>query len=806
MRSANSTKTTFLPAGIRDFLRRRGIEATGIAFALLALGLALALIRYDPADPSLNSAASGPVENWIGLPGAIVADLLLQTLGLAAVVLILLLLAWSWRILSKRGIRRFWMRLALVPFALLAASLAFATLGQPEGWPLKSGLGGFTGALLLQKIIALELPIGGDGFGPAILGTGGAALAFFLTLSALAFDRREWLTALRGTRILAHTLSHWGARAALALVGGLRRSGKSTHAFFRERIASRHFLQRQPTHPAPATAATATVRPTSVAPVPPEPAATAAESRIAPRPKSPAPGKRAKAEREPVFHLLGGEAFELPPLDLLQASPRVATAARNNEAALEQNARLLESVLDDFGVRGKITKVRPGPIVTLYELEPAPGTKTSRVIGLSDDIARSMSAVSVRIAVVPGQNVIGIELPNAEREMVYLRELLASSSFERNSAQGLTLVLGKDIGGAPIMVDLARMPHLLIAGTTGSGKSVAINTMILSLLYRLSPEQCRLILIDPKMLELSTYSDIPHLLHPVVTEPAKAVVALKWVVREMENRYRNMSKLGVRNIDNYNVRVAEAKKKGEVLTRTIQTGFDPETGKPVFEEQPIDLTPLPYIVVIVDEMADLMLIAGKDVEISIQRLSQMARAAGVHLIMATQRPSVDVVTGTIKANFPTRISFQVTSRIDSRTIIGDQGAEQLLGHGDMLLMTSGGRLTRIHGPFVSDKEVERVVAFLRQQRKPVYIEEITTAEDSFSPDLEGGGDDLYAQAVALIRRERKASTSFIQRHLQIGYNRAARIMDQLESDGLVSPANHVGKREVLIDNAGAVAS
>jgi S-DNA-T family DNA segregation ATPase FtsK/SpoIIIE len=434
-------------------------------------------------------------------------------------------------------------------------------------------------------------------------------------------------------------------------------------------------------------------------------------------------------------------------------------------------------------------------------LEPAPGTKTSRVISLADDIARSMSAVSVRVAVIPGRNVIGIELPNIGRETVYLRELLAGEGQPNT----LTLVLGKDIGGTPIIVDLARMPHLLIAGTTGSGKSVAINTMILSLLYRLSPSDCRFIMVDPKMLELSAYDGIPHLLSPVVTDPKKAVVALRWVVREMENRYRSMSKLGVRNIAGYNARLAEAKKKGEVLLRKVQTGFD-DDGKPVFEDQPLDLVALPFIVVVVDEMADLMLVAGKEIEWAVQRLAQMARAAGIHLIMATQRPSVDVITGTIKANFPTRISFQVTSKIDSRTILGEQGAEQLLGQGDMLYMAGGGRITRVHGPFVSDREVEEVVRFLKDQAQPEYIEEVTEEESEGMGALgaagggggEGGASDaLYDQAVALVARERKCSTSFIQRHLQIGYNRAARIVERMETEGVVSTANHVGKREVL---------
>ena len=457
-------------------------------------------------------------------------------------------------------------------------------------------------------------------------------------------------------------------------------------------------------------------------------------------------------------------------------------------------------MLQEFGVHGEIVKVRPGPVVTLYELEPAPGTKTSRVIGLSDDIARSMSALSVRIAVIPGRSVIGIELPNSRREAVYLRELLAAEALEK--AEGaLNLVLGKDIGGGPVIVDLARMPHLLIAGTTGSGKSVAINTMILSLLYRLTPDQCRIIMIDPKMLELSVYEGIPHLLAPVVTDPAKAVLALKWTVREMENRYRAMSQLSVRNIAGYNQRLAEAREKGESLSRTVQTGFDPESGQPIYEQQALDLAPLPFITVIVDEMADLMLVAGKEIEAAVQRLAQMARAAGIHLIMATQRPSVDVITGTIKANFPTRISFQVTSKIDSRTILGEQGAEQLLGQGDMLYMAPGGRIVRVHGPFVSDSEVEDVVGYLRTQGEPANQDEVT-AEDEASPampDLVMGGEDaaLYRQAVALVLRDGKASITYVQRQLQIGYNRAARLIERMEADGIVSRANHVGKREVL---------
>jgi S-DNA-T family DNA segregation ATPase FtsK/SpoIIIE len=445
-------------------------------------------------------------------------------------------------------------------------------------------------------------------------------------------------------------------------------------------------------------------------------------------------------------------------------------------------------------------------VVTLYELEPAPGIKSSRVIGLADDIARSMSAVSARVAVVSGRNAIGIELPNPTREKVYLRELLASEDYNNSNAK-LPLCLGKTIGGEAVIVDLARMPHLLIAGTTGSGKSVAINTMILSLLYRLSPNQCRLIMVDPKMLELSSYDSIPHLLTPVVTDPKKAVVALKWAVREMEDRYRKMSKLGVRNIDGYNARLADAKTKGEALTRTVHTGYDRETGEAIYEKEEFDLEPLPYLVVIVDEMADLMMVAGKDIEGAIQRLAQMARAAGIHVILATQRPSVDVITGTIKANFPTRISFQVTSKIDSRTILGEQGAEQLLGQGDMLYMAGGGRISRVHGPFVSDDEVEKVVRHLKTQGAPQYLEAVTAdtlegEEDGAVFDATGMGQteggDLYSQAVQIVTRDRKASTSYIQRRLQIGYNRAASLMERMENEGIVGAANHAGKREILV--------
>lgn len=533
-------------------------------------------------------------------------------------------------------------------------------------------------------------------------------------------------------------------------------------------------------------------------------------SRIAAAAPKPKAGQRVDREAQSSFAGPGG--FQLPSLHLLAEPRNVTRDASLSADALEQNARMLEGVLEDFGVKGEIIHVRPGPVVTLYELEPAPGIKSSRVIGLADDIARSMSAIAARVAVVPGRNAIGIELPNQSRETVYLRELIASRDFETSKAK-LAMALGKTIGGEPVISDIAKMPHLLVAGTTGSGKSVAINTMILSILYRLKPEQCRLIMIDPKMLELSVYDGIPHLLSPVVTDPKKAVVALKWTVREMEERYKKMSKIGVRNIDGFNSRVEQALAKGEAITRTVQTGFDRQTGEAMYETEEFDLQPMPYIVVIIDEMADLMMVAGKDIEGAVQRLAQMARAAGIHVIMATQRPSVDVITGTIKANFPTRISFQVTSKIDSRTILGEQGAEQLLGMGDMLYMAGGGRIQRVHGPFVSDNEVEAVVAHLKTQGAPQYLDAITEDDDE---DMDGSGpagtsnledsDDPYDQAVAVVLRDGKASTSYIQRRLGIGYNRAASLIERMEQEGLIGPANHAGKREILVPTEDEITS
>jgi len=789
----------FLPEGARDFIQRRLVELAGFAVFVLAGLYALALVTYNPADPSFNHATMAAPTNALGRPGAYVADVALQVFGLGGALVAIVLGGWSWRIASHRPLK--WpltVAAAVTIFALLPLGCATLSLFEaPAGAVFAGGYGGWFGRQVLGLEIWALSSLGMD-FHPWGMFIAQAPLVAVAFIFAFGIALDDW-------RALGRSLL--GAFALMRRAAGRVRhpsadDGDSAHLRDRAGATSARRIRE------PKFGARSDLAPDGDGEdgdIDRDGADDAEEGGASPVPRTRTPRverpNQKKAGQQSALVLQPSSEHQLPPLNLLTPAPG-DRKDRINEDALEQNARMLESVLADFGVQGQITKVRPGPVVTLYELEPAPGTKASRVIGLADDIARNMSAISARIAVIPGRNAIGIELPNAKRETVYLRELLSSPEYENTTAR-LTLALGKDIGGAPVIADLARMPHLLIAGTTGSGKSVGVNTMILSLLYRLPPEQCRFIMIDPKMLELSVYDGIPHLLAPVVTEPGKAVVALKWTVREMEDRYRKMSELGVRNITGYNERLAEARAKNEALSRTVQTGFDPGTGKPVFEERPLDLTPLPFIVVIVDEFADLMMVAGKDIEASVQRLAQMARAAGIHLLMATQRPSVDVITGTIKANFPTRISFQVTSKIDSRTILGEQGAEQLLGAGDMLYMPGAGRTARVHGPFVSDAEVEKVVKFLKAQGEPVYLEAVTEEVDGFSAGPLGGagggeGDDLYRQAVALVARERKASTSFIQRHFQIGYNRAARIVDQMEAEGIVGKPNHVGKREVLI--------
>ena len=801
--TARDARTTVLPSGSGTFFARRLGELAGLALGSLAVILGAALVTYSAADPSFNSAGDDAPANLIGRPGAYGADLLLQWLGIGAALLPLMLGAWAWALFSHRGLTRRLVRFALAPLAVLLTAVGCASLGLAD-WPAAAGAGGAAGGILLAQLATLGL--GGTGMVTAGIGAVFLIAAALALAVALGVPWREWRVLLRSVYwLLRHAVLGvvWLARGTSGRAG--ERVEREDRSADDEKPAPARWLRRG--ERAEAKPGRGQRREPSLLPRAPgeieieEPAEPAIVEK---RRRKVKPGKREREERQPALDLEDGGEYTLPALALLTDADGAGAGQRVSDEALQQNAEMLISVLEDFRVFGEIAQVRPGPVVTLYELEPQPGTRTSRVIGLADDIARSMSAISVRAATIPGRSVIGIELPNSERETVLLRELLASASFE-STESSLTLALGKDIGGNPVVADLARMPHLLVAGTTGSGKSVAINSMILSLLYRLPPDQCKLILIDPKMLELSVYDDIPHLLTPVVTEPGKAVVALKWTVREMETRYKAMSKLGVRNISGYNKRLAEAREKGEPLTWRVNVGMDAETGAPIHEEFEIDLTPMPFIVVVVDEMADLMLVAGKDIEGAVQRLAQMARAAGIHLIMATQRPSVDVITGTIKANFPTRISFQVTSKIDSRTILGEAGAEQLLGQGDMLYLGAGGRVTRVHGPFVSDAEVERVTDFLRASGEPSYIEGITE-----EPEAAGGGidedaelDPLYDRAVALVAAERKASTSFVPRHLQIGYNRAARIIERMESEGVVSQANHVGKREVLVSDHSA---
>jgi S-DNA-T family DNA segregation ATPase FtsK/SpoIIIE len=773
-------------------LRRRLREVGGIALISLAMMAALALATWSVQDPSLSHATDAPVRNLLGVPGAVAADLMMQLLGLGALALLLPVAVWGYRLLGHRRLSHERMRVVLwIVGAVLTAAFASCLPKSPH-WPLPSGLGGVIGDAMLRLPGALlHMPLmGASRLGAAIV-LGIAALAAFAGAAGMLWrDPAEEIET-----------DHEAERSEANDDGGWISLGFVAHSLlsFRARVA--RLFGRRPRTP---------ISPPGEAALPrrrieprfgnaaeryadeAEDNTAEAASRVARKPRAPKPRR-------------SGSGYVLPALELLAQPSKIGRATVSPEV-LQENATALEGVLSDFGVRGEIINARPGPVVTLYELEPAPGIKSSRVISLADDIARSMSALSARVAVVSGRNAIGIELPNPLREKVYLRELLASDDYAESAAR-LPLCLGKAIGGEAVLVDLQRMPHLLIAGTTGSGKSVAINTMILSLVYRLQPDQCRLIMVDPKMLELSVYDGIPHLLTPVVTDPKKAVVALKWAVREMEERYKKMSKLGVRNIDGYNARVAEAKSKDEKLSRTVHTGYNRESGQAIYENEELDLDPLPYIVVIVDEMADLMMVAGKDIEGAVQRLAQMARAAGLHVILATQRPSVDVITGTIKANFPTRISFQVTSKIDSRTILGEQGAEQLLGQGDMLYMAGGGRISRVHGPFVSDEEVEKVVRHLKSQGTPEYLEAVTAEEpqdengnpifDATAMGAEGG--DLYQQAVQIVTRDRKASTSYIQRRLQIGYNRAASLMERMEQEGIVGQPNHAGKREILVE-------
>jgi DNA segregation ATPase FtsK/SpoIIIE, S-DNA-T family len=789
----------------------------GLLIVTVACAAWASLATWSVHDPSLNNATRALPRNLLGSWGAVLADLGIQSLGLAAIILFLPLAAWGWHLVFRTTPNRRRMRLLAWPCSVVLLSAALAALPQPKSWPLPNGLGGIFGDFFMAgaHVIGPFLPDAAVSFvaGLAFFVIGTMMLLFACGTStsrliALWAPRSgaagEWANAWIGAGV--HFVMHTGARIR-RLFGRSRSRDEIDEESFEE-SEEENWEEEEEEEREPD--AEGRIEP-SFGPAPigeefedeeDDEDITSPNYRIT---RLNADGKKKKKHTGLSRNSQSDEPYEAPSTKLLQPVPRASKGRGVSDEVLQENARELEGVLQDFGVKGEITNVRPGPVVTLYELEPAPGTKSSRVIGLSDDIARSMSAVATRVAVVPGRNAIGIELPNDRREIVMLREMIESPDFQEADLK-LALALGKNIGGEPIIVDLSRMPHLLIAGTTGSGKSVGINTMILSLLYRLSPDQCKFIMIDPKMLELSVYDGIPHLLAPVVTDPKKAVVALKWTVREMEERYKRMSKLGVRDIKGYNSRILHAEAKGEVLTRTVQTGFDRATGRAIYEQEEMDYDTMPYIVVIVDEMADLMMVAGKDIEAAVQRLAQMARAAGIHLITATQRPSVDVITGTIKANFPTRVSFQVTSKIDSRTILGEQGAEQLLGQGDMLYMAGGGRIMRVHGPFVADEEVEKVVRHLKKQGTPAYLEAVTEEEDDAGEEAEGGeeygdsGNELYDQAVAIVLRDRKASTSYVQRRLGIGYNRAASLIERMENEGLIGAANHAGKREILVGN------
>lgn len=750
--------------GWREAMRRAASRSTALLASLglltLTVLVALALVSYRPSDPALNTAASGPAQNWLGGGGAYVSEALLIAFGPLAGLLLPLVALVALRLWRDAPLGR-WTRSALL------ICLSILLIGSALTLLAGAGIKG--------------LPLGWGG----VLGYGGDA-----TLSALlGFIRNADLSRYLG----------WGL-AALMGGGGTylwyRGLGldESEHAFF----------FRRHDRPAPVRIAD----PKQDAKRKPQP-----RKKVAPPPNEarapvitdPKEGRKRDGNkpRQCTLNL----NYDLPTIELLNP-PVDEGGMALDKIALERNARLLESVLDDFKVKGSIVEVRPGPVVTMYALEPASGIKASRVIQLADDIARNMSAISTRVAVIPGRSVIGIELPNAHREMVVLSEMIASPAFEDHSAK-LPIILGKNIAGDPVIADLAPMPHLLVAGTTGSGKSVGLNCMILSLLYRLTPEDCKLIMIDPKMLELSIYDDIPHLLSPVVTEPAKAIRALKWAVEQMEERYRMLASLSVRSLQGFNDKIRTAKAKGTPLGRRVQTGYDSESGQPVYEEEELEYEPLPQIVIVVDELADLMMTAGKDVEFLIQRLAQKARAAGIHLIMATQRPSVDVITGVIKANLPTRISFSVTSKIDSRTILGEQGAEQLLGKGDMLYMPGGKQTARVHCPFVSDEEVRRVADHWREQGQPEYIQAVTEEPEDGGYTFDGqptgedsAEDQLYRKTCQIVAESQKASTSYIQRQLRVGYNNAARLIERMEAEGKVSPANHVGRREVLIDQEG----
>jgi len=760
---------------------RRSTELGGAALLFLAMiFLAIAIATYHQTDPSASTAAGGEVRNWMGPAGAWAGERALFLFGPVSVLLLPLLYVFArklWRLVEEEdgsvepSHARWWRPLGVLLLAMTLLSTVLSLAFTAPGGALPASMGGVSGLLGAKAIhaIAAVLPEAAESWTTLALALACLATGATMAGRVFAVDWASLLTLpgrLQGTRPPRHD-----ADDALAFAAPPARDKKTKEA-----------------RPQPA-APEAPRKPPEIS----DPTRAAAPAQFT-----------AQARQGDLF-----DKYELPPLDLLDDAP-ASTAPKIDKLSLERNARLLETVLDDFNVKGEITAVRTGPVVTMYELEPAPGIKASRVVGLADDIARNMSAISARVSPIPGRTVMGIELPNADRQMVGFKELVGCEAFANSKAM-LPIILGKDIAGGPVVADLATMPHLLVAGTTGSGKSVGLNCILLSLLYRLTPAQCRLILVDPKVLELKTYDDIPHLLSPVVTEPAKAVRALKWAVEEMERRYRMMSEISVRNLAGFNEKVRANAAKGKPLGRRIQIGFDPDSGEELYEERQLDYQVLPQIVLIVDELADLMVTCGKEIEVLIQRLSQKSRAAGIHLIMATQRPSVDVITGVIKANLPTRVSFAVTSRIDSRTILGEQGAEQLLGKGDMLYKPSSDPIRRVHGPFVADEEVERIADYWRAQGKPDYVDSVTEEpeEGSFGfDDIEGESDNpedrKYRQVCQLVFESQKASASWLQRQMGVGYNTASKWIERMEKDGLVGPANHVGRREIYRDRDGNV--
>lgn len=774
---------------LSDFIR----DIIAFSFIITSILTLVACLSYSPDDPSFLQSTDKSSHNLLGLYGATYADIIMQTLGYSGYLISLFLMLWGTALFRGRIEASIILRLMYAsPILLLASATTHILFSSSLGSINNSSVGGFLGENIATtfKYIFSVAGLGNNFFV--------GSFCLFLTIIGFMFlsGRQFFVTTIKQNQ------EKYDSKSNLFLsIGDFIRQRKSgyllkTHTkkdtddavditdksikITKNKISETHIEDDD---------------------IIVQPETKGFIQKIFSSQQSESEKQKAlvRKKQERNVRVESFKNYEKPELALLQTPPKKKQDSSLSTEVLRHNAQLLESVLEDFGVRGEIKEWHPGPVVTLYELEPAAGIRSSRVIGLADDIARAMSAISARVAVIPGKNAIGIELPNNKRETVYLREVIQHDSFQAGQKE-LPIGLGKDIGGDNVVADLAKMPHLLIAGTTGSGKSVGINTMILSLLYKLNPQECKMIFIDPKMLELSVYDGIPHLLTPVVTAPKKAVCALKWVVREMEERYDMMSKTGVRKLSAFNKRIMEAKEKGEVLTRKKSRGFDPETGMPIEQEEAIPLETLPYIVVVVDEMADLMMVAGKEIEGLIQRLAQMARAAGIHLIMATQRPSVDVITGTIKANFPTRISFQVTSKIDSRTILGEQGAEQLLGQGDMLFMEAGGRIRRVHGAFVSDTEVEDIVAALKIQGSPNYIDSITADPDeeptaSFEGDEDS--DPMLAEAIEIVRRDQKTSISYLQRKLKVGYNRAARLIEEMEEKGIISTADHTGKRELI---------